>query len=86
MDGYCGGIGEKRYEPISGRSVPRLIVPGGMDCIVLEFTRDTIPPQFQDRKIFFYDFRSAIGINVDESRLLAGQLSKKLNMDPENVR
>ena len=85
MDGYCAGIGEKRYEPIPGRPVPRLIVPGGMDCIVLEFTRNSIPPQFQDRQIFFYDFRSAIRINADESRLLADQLSEKLNMDPENV-
>ena len=86
MDGYCGAIGEKRFEPVHGRNIPRLIVPGGMDCIVLEFTRDSIPPQFGDRKIFFYDFRSAIRVNAHESRLLAGQLSEKLNMDPENVR
>ncbi|MCG6881319.1 MAG: Tm-1-like ATP-binding domain-containing protein [Deltaproteobacteria bacterium] len=86
MAGYCGGIGEKRYEPVPGRPIPRLIVPGGMDCIVLEFTRDNIPPQFGDRKIFFYDFRSAIRVSAHESRLLAGQLSEKLNMDPENVR
>ncbi|MCF8128640.1 MAG: Tm-1-like ATP-binding domain-containing protein [Deltaproteobacteria bacterium] len=86
MDGYCGAIGEERFEPVHGREIPRLIVPGGMDCIVLEFTRDDIPPQFKDRKIFFYDFRSAIRVNADESRLLAGQLSEKLNMDPENVR
>ncbi len=86
MDGYCGAIGEKRFEPVHGRRIPRLIVPGGMDCIVLEFTRDDIPPKIRDRKIFFYDFRSAIRVNADESRLLAGQLSEKLNMDPENVR
>lgn len=85
MDGYCGGIGEKRYEPVPGRAMPRLVVPGGMDCIVLGFTRNTIPPQFRDRKIFFYDFRSAIRVNAHESRLLAAQLSEKLNMDPENV-
>lgn len=86
MDGYCGAIGEARFEPVSGKSIPRLIVPGGMDCIVLEFTRDNIPPQFRDRKIFFYDFRSAIRVNADESKLLASQLSEKLNMDPENIR
>ena len=86
MAGYCGGIGEKRYEPVPGRPIPRLVVPGGMDCIVLEFTRDNIPLQFRDRKIFYYDFRSAIRVNAHESRLLAGQLSEKLNMDPENVR
>ncbi len=85
MDGYCGAIGEKRFEPVQGKTVPRLIIPGGMDCIVLEFTRDSIPPQFADRKIFFYDFRSAIRVDDHESRLLAGQLSEKLNMDPKNV-
>ena len=76
MDGYCGAIGEKRFEPVNGRKIPRLIVPGGMDCIVLEFTRDDIPPQIRDRKIFFYDFRSAIRVNADESRLLAGNCRK----------
>jgi len=86
MDGYCGDIGETRFEPIQQQAIPRLIVPGGMDCIVLEFTRDNIPPQFSDRKIFFYDFRSAIRVNAHESRLLAGQLSEKLNMDPKHVR
>ena len=86
MDGYCGGIGQKRFEPVQGQEIPRLIIPGGMDCIVLEFTRDNIPPEIRDRKIFFYDFRSAIRVNADESRLLAGQLSQKLNMDPKNVR
>ncbi len=85
MGGYCGAIGEQRYEPVPGKPLPRLIVPGGMDCIVLEFTRDNIPPQLADRKIFFYDFRSAIRVNVDESRLLAGQLSHKLNMDQGNL-
>ncbi len=85
MDGYCGGIGEKRFEPVPGSAIPRLMVPGGMDCIVLEFTRDNIPVKFRDRQIFFYDFRSAIRVNAHESRLLAGQLTEKLNMDPENV-
>jgi uncharacterized protein (UPF0261 family) len=77
---------EKRFEPVQGQEIPRLIIPGGMDCIVLEFTRDNIPPQFENRKIFFYDFRSAIRVDSDESRLLAAQLSEKLNMDPKNVR
>ena len=86
MDGYCGAIGETRFEPIPEKSIPRLIIPGGMDCIVLEFTRDDIPSQLKDRKIFFYDFRSAIRVNSDESVLLAGRLSEKLNMDPSNVR
>ncbi|MGD1971293.1 MAG: Tm-1-like ATP-binding domain-containing protein [Desulfobacterales bacterium] len=86
MDGYCGDIGPQRFEPGPGQSIPRLIVPGGMDCAVLEFTRDNIPEQYQDRQIFFYDFRSAIRLNEDETRTLANQLSQKLNKDARNLK
>jgi uncharacterized protein (UPF0261 family) len=86
MNGYCGGIGQQRYEPVPGRSIPRLVVPGGLDCAVLEFTRQNVPHQFQDRKIFYYDFRSAIRLNADESTSLANQLAEKLNRDPANVK
>jgi uncharacterized protein (UPF0261 family) len=79
MDGYCGGIGPNRLEPVHGRRVPRLVVPGGLDCAVLEFTRNSIPERFRDRKIFFYDFRSAIRLNLDESFFVADQLADKLN-------
>jgi uncharacterized protein (UPF0261 family) len=60
LDGYCGDIGPQRFEPVPGLSIPRLVVPGGLDCAVLEFTRHDIPDPYKDRKIFFYDFRSAI--------------------------
>jgi uncharacterized protein (UPF0261 family) len=86
LDGYCGGIGPQRFEPVPGRSVPRLVVPGGLDCAVLEFTRTSIPEQYKDRKIFFYDFRSAIRLNEKETTYLAAQLAEKLNKDPDNVR
>jgi uncharacterized protein (UPF0261 family) len=86
MDGYCGAIGPQRYEPVPGRSIPRLVVPGGLDCAVLEFTRQTVPDQFKDRKIFFYDFRSAIRLNADETTDLANQLSEKLNRDSTNIK
>jgi uncharacterized protein (UPF0261 family) len=79
LDGYCGGIGPERLEPVPDREIPRLVVPGGMDCAVLEFTRDDIPDPFRDRKIFFYDFRSAIRLNMDETRFLASQMAEKLN-------
>jgi uncharacterized protein (UPF0261 family) len=85
-DGYCGGIGPERFEPASGRSIPRLVVPGGLDCAVLEFTRQNIPEQYEDRKIFFYDFRSAIRLDVEETTILADQLSGKLNLDPANIK
>jgi uncharacterized protein (UPF0261 family) len=86
LDGYCGNIGPQRFEPVPGQSVPRLAVPGGLDCAVLEFTRDHIPAPYKDRKIFFYDFRSAIRLNEAESQTLAVQLSTKLNKDPSNVK
>ncbi|MGD2098097.1 MAG: Tm-1-like ATP-binding domain-containing protein [Desulfobacterales bacterium] len=86
LDGYCGDIGPQRFEPAPGQPVPRLVVPGGLDCAVLEFTRDSIPPQYQDRQIFFYDFRSAIRLNKDETLTLAGQLAQKLNKDASNVK
>jgi len=86
LDGYCGGIGPQRFEPVPGRSIPRLVVPGGLDCAVLEFTRANIPEQYADRKIFFYDFRSAIRLNVKETAFLAAQLAEKLNKDPANIK
>ena len=86
LDGYCGGIGPQRFEPVPGRSIPRLVVPGGLDCAVLEFTRTSIPKQYEDRKIFFYDFRSAIRLNEEETSFLAAQLAEKLNKDPAHIR
>jgi uncharacterized protein (UPF0261 family) len=79
LDGYCGGIGPQRFEPVSPNPIPRLVVPGGLDCAVLEFTRDNIPLQYKDRQIFFYDFRSAIRLNLNETTTLADQLADKLN-------
>jgi uncharacterized protein (UPF0261 family) len=85
MDGYCSGIGPGRFEPIPGKKIPRLVTPGGLDCAVLEFTRQHIPEEYKDRKVFFYDFRSAIRLTLEESRVLAEQLSHKLNKDTSHV-
>ena len=57
-----------------------------MDCAVLEFTRDNIPEKFQDRSIFFYDFRSAIRLSRDETLFLAEQLAEKLNAHGEKIK
>ncbi len=86
MNGYCGNIGPGRFQPVPGRPIPRLIVPGGLDCAVLEFTRTDIPPVYRNRKIFFYDFRSAIRLNIDESLTLAHQLAARLNRAPTLVK
>ena len=78
--GYCGGIGPGRLEAAGRRGIPQVVVPGGLDCIVLEFdSPETVPPQFRDRKIFWYDFRSGVRTSVEEMRVLARTISDKLN-------
>jgi uncharacterized protein (UPF0261 family) len=52
----------------------------------LEFSRNHIPEQYKDRKIFFYDFRSAIRLTEDETRTLVDQLTEKLNKDASNIK
>ena len=84
--GYCKGIGTLRLRPVNGEKVPRLVVPGGLDCAVLEFTRDNIPSELKGRKIFFYDFRSAVRLDIEETRAIAQQLAGKLNQDPSGVK
>jgi uncharacterized protein (UPF0261 family) len=86
LNGYCGAIGPQRFEPVPGRNIPRLVVPGGLDCAVLEFTRQKIPDQYKNRRIFFYDFRSAIRLDIEETTCLANQLAEKLNQDADNVK
>ncbi len=84
--GYCKGIGPKRLAPPDGRDVPRLVVPGGLDCAVLEFTRDTVPDAYKDRPVFFYDFRSAIRLSADETRQIAQTVAERLNLAPHHTR
>jgi len=79
MGGYCKGIKPNRLTSDKGKNVPRLVIPGGLDCAVFEFTRDSIPAEFADRKLFFYDFRSAIRLNYQETGAIAAQLIDKLN-------
>ena len=85
-NGYCAGIGPERLSPPTGLDIPRLVVPGGLDYAVLEFTRENIPNEFRDRKIFFYDFRSAIRLSEKETLYLAGQLAEKINLSPSNTK
>jgi uncharacterized protein (UPF0261 family) len=85
--GYCSGIGPERLEPVPGRRVlPRLIVPGGLDCAVLEFTSETVPPEYRDRKIFFYDFRSAIRLSHEETICIAHQICQKITKEPKDIK
>jgi len=85
-EGYCGGIGPERLRPVPGRDIPRLVIPGGLDCAVLEFTRQNVPKAYQGRKIFYYDFRSAIRLSMDETLFIAEQLGEKLNLKPSKIK
>ena len=86
FDGYCGAIGPQRLQTPEGVDTPRLVIPGGLDSAVLEFDHKSIPEKYKDRKIFFYDFRSAIRITADESRLLAKTVAYKLNQSHNPTR
>lgn len=79
-NGYCGNIGPGRLEAAGKVGIPQVIVPGGLDCIVLEFdSPETIPPKFKGRKIFWYDFRSGVRTSAEELTILAGTIAGKLN-------
>jgi len=84
--GYCGAIGPQRLVSPEGVDTPRLVVPGGLDSAVLEFDSNSIPEQYKDRKIFFYDFRSAIRLTADESGSLARILADKLNQSHNPIK
>jgi uncharacterized protein (UPF0261 family) len=52
---------------------------------VLEFTRANVPEAYKGHPIFFYDFRSAIRLNEEETRFLAAQMAQKLNREPSRI-
>jgi len=84
--GYCGAIGPQRLRTPEGVTTPRLVIPGGLDSAVLEFDKKSIPEKYKDRKIFFYDFRSAIRLTTDESRILARTVADKLNKSHNHIK
>jgi uncharacterized protein (UPF0261 family) len=78
--GYCGAIGPDRLESAGRRGIPQVVVPGGLDCIVLEFdSLETMPEQVRGRKVFWYDFRSGVRTSRDDVVQLAGVIADKLN-------
>ncbi|MBM3300029.1 MAG: Tm-1-like ATP-binding domain-containing protein [Deltaproteobacteria bacterium] len=78
--GYCGSIGPGRLESAGAQGIPQVLVPGGLDCIVLEFnSEETKPADMKGRKVFWYDFRSGVRTNRDDVLALAKTISEKLN-------
>ena len=86
FDGYCGGIGPQRLLTPKDVYTPRLVIPGGLDAAVLEFDSKSVPEKYKNRKIFFYDFRSAIRLTADESRSLARTLANKFNQSRNPIK
>jgi uncharacterized protein (UPF0261 family) len=84
--GYCGAIGPQRLSTSENVTTPRLVIPGGLDSAVLEFDKKSIPEKYKDRKIFFYDFRSAIRLTANESRILARTVADKLNQSHNPIK
>lgn len=79
-DGYCGAIGPGRLESAGRRGIPQVVVPGGLDCIVLEFNSPaTMPPRVRGRKVFWYDFRSGVRTSHADVLRLARTIGEKLN-------
>lgn len=78
--GYCGDIGPTRMETAGRMGLPQVIVPGGLDCIVMEFdSKETMPVHLSDRPVFWYDFRSGVRTNREDMINLAEIISGKLN-------
>ncbi|MBI4964076.1 MAG: Tm-1-like ATP-binding domain-containing protein [Desulfomonile tiedjei] len=78
--GYCGAIGPERLESAGRRGIPQVVVPGGLDCIVLEFdSLETMPEEVRGRKVFWYDFRSGVRTSRDDVLRLSGIIAEKLN-------
>lgn len=84
--GYCRLIGPGRLDPVQNNNIPRLVIPGGLDCIVLEFIRNSVPEELKNRRIFYYDFRSAVSLSLEESMTLADQLADKINRSDSPIK
>lgn len=85
--GYCGGIGPGRLESAGNRGIPQVVVPGGLDCIVLEFDSiETMPKHMKGRSVFWYDFRSGVRTDREDVIRLAQTISGKLNRSKGPVR
>lgn len=78
--GYCGDIGPTRLETAGRFGLPQLIVPGGLDCIVMEFdSAETMPPNLRGRQVFGYDFRSGVRTSSEDMVRLSEIIAAKLN-------
>jgi len=85
--GYCGAIGPGRLESAGNRGIPQVVVPGGLDCIVLEFDSiETMPKNMKGRRVFWYDFRSGVRTDREDVIRLARTISGKLNRSKGAVR
>lgn len=78
LGGYCKGAGDWRLCLPGAVGVPRVVVPGGLDCAVFERWPDTGPLDLGSRKVFPYDFRYGVGLTPEESTVLGEDLGRRL--------
>lgn len=69
-----------RLEIAGRRGIPQVIVPGGLDMIVLRVARDELPERYKNRKIYMHGpFVTAVRTTREELVRLAEVISDKAN-------
>ena len=67
-----------RLESAGRRGLPQVIVPGGLDMIVLRKAKEEIPEGYKDRKIYMHGpFITAIRTNAEELNQVAEVIADK---------
>jgi len=69
-----------RLETAGRRGIPQVIVPGGLDMIILRVARDEVPERYKNRKIYMHGpFITAVRTTKEELVRLAEVISDKAN-------
>ncbi len=80
-DGYCGDIGDDRLETAAKKGVPIVVIPGGLDNIVLNSLED-VPEKLRGRKIHYHDVRVFVRTYEEELDTIARTIAQRL-ADPK---
>ena len=81
-DQLVGGVfpaGEHRLEAAGRKGIPQVVCPGALDMVNFG-GKDTVPPQFADRKLYVHNPQvTLMRTNVEENIKLGAIIAKKLN-------
>jgi len=80
-DGYCADIGDDRLETAAKKGVPIVVIPGGLDNIVLNSLED-VPEKLRGRKIHYHDVRVFVRTYEEELDTIARTIAQRL-ADPK---